>query len=130
MKPQRYIKKPDKPVHAIQIKLDTNGFTYKKWGDRQTCKSGDWLVNNGGDIYTIDQQVFSDTYRQIAPATFQKIAPVWARRADEDGSVKTKEGRSHYRAGDFIVANHEDGSDAWCMSVDKFQDMYEQVEDG
>ena len=125
MKPQRYIKKPDTPVHAIQIKLDTNGFTYQKWGDQQTCKSGDWLVDNNGDIYTIDQQVFADTYRQIAPASFVKITPVWASRAEQAGSVKTKEGRSHYQAGDYLVSIQEDGSDAYCVEAEKFLDMYQ-----
>ncbi len=125
MKPRRYRKKVNKPVFAIQIKLETSSFSYSKWGDRQTCKAGDWLVDNDGDIYTIDQQVFAGTYRQLAPATYVKVTPIWAKKADIAGSVKTKEGRSHYRAGDYIVSNHEDGSDAWCITAEKFHDMYE-----
>ncbi len=123
----KYRKKAGQAIHAVQVDLDLLSFSYQKWGDSQTCKAGDGLVDNNGDIYTIDQQVFSNSYQKISPATYQKIAPVWARQADEDGSVKTKEGRSHYRAGDFIVANREDGDDAWCMSEEKFHDMYEQV---
>ncbi len=125
MKPQRYIKKSDKPVQAIQIKLDTNGFTYKKWGDQQICKAGDWLVDNDGDFYTVDQQVFAQTYRQLTPATYVKAKPIWAKKAKGAGSVKTNEGRSHYQSGDYIVSNHEDGSDAWCIEAEKFHEMYE-----
>ena len=125
MKPQRYRKKSDKPVYAIQLKLETSGFTYAKWGDRQTCKAGDWLVDNDGDIYTVDQQVFAQTYRQIAPASYIKITPVWASRAEQAGSVETKEGRSHYQAGDYLVSNREDGSDAYCVEIEKFHEMYE-----
>lgn len=125
MKPQRYHKKRDKPIHAIQLNLDTAGFTYTKWGDSQTCKPGDWLVNNGGDIYTIDQQVFFDTYRQVTPANYVKVKPIWAEMASKAGSVKTKEGHSHYQVGDYLVSNHEDGSDTWCIEADKFKEMYE-----
>lgn len=128
MQLKKYKKKARQAIHAIQIDLDLISFNYRKWDDIQTCKSGDWLVENNGDVYTIDQQVFADTYRQTGPASYQKVAPVWARQVDEDGSVKTKEGRSHYRAGDYIVANHEDASDAWCMSPEKFDSMYEPSE--
>lgn len=122
---QRYRKKAGKPVQAIQLQLDTQGFNYQKWGAQQTCKAGDWLVDNEGDIYTVDQQVFADTYQRIASATYIKVTPVWAIRAKQAGSVTTKEGRSHYQAGDYIVSNHENGDDAWCIQADKFAAMYQ-----
>lgn len=125
---KKYRKKANQKIHAIQVDLDLISFSYRKWRDTQTCKAGDWLVENNGDVYTIDQQVFAETYLQIGPATYQKIVPVWARQANADGSVETKEGRSHYKVGDFIVANHADGSDAWCMGEEKFHDLYEPDE--
>ncbi len=125
---KKYRKKADQVIHAIQVDLELISFNYRKWGDNQTCKAGDWLVENNGNVYTVDQQVFADTYLQIAPATYKKIAPVWARQADEGGSVETKEGRSYYKAGDYIVANQADGSDAWCMGEQEFHDLYEVVE--
>ena len=64
----------------------------------------------------------------MAPATYEKATAIWARVATEDGSVQTKEGRSHYKAGDYIVSNNEDGSDAWCISAAKFNGMYEPVD--
>ena len=124
---KKFRKKSGQTVLAIQIDLDTDGFTYRKWGDIQRCRAGDWLVLNDGDTYTIDREVFANTYRQQSAGFYEKIAPVWARRAEADGSVQTKEGRSHYKAGDYIVANHPDGSDAWCMRASKFNDMYEPV---
>ena len=124
---KKYRKKSGQSVLAIQLDLDTDGFSYRKWGDVQTCKAGDWLVNNNGDTYTVDREVFAATYREVSPGRFEKIMPVWARQAKEDGSVETKEGRSHYEKGDYIVANNEDGSDAWCMDADKFNSMYEPV---
>ena len=45
--------------------------------------------------------------------------------AAEAGSVKTKEGRSDYKKGDYLVFNNEDGTDAYCMDAVKFESMYE-----
>jgi len=46
---RRYRKKPDQFVVAVQLALDTNGFTYKKWGAEQRCKRGDWLVKKAAN---------------------------------------------------------------------------------
>ena len=54
-----------------------------------------------------------------------KTTPIWAEKAEEAGSVVTKEGESHYQAGDYLVSNNEDGTDAYCISADKFESMYE-----
>ncbi len=59
----RYRKKSDSYVIAVQLDLDTDGFTYRKWGGEQRCKIGDWIVDNRGDIYTVDGEVFARTYR-------------------------------------------------------------------
>jgi hypothetical protein len=122
---RRYRKRADRFVTAVQLKLDTDGFDYRKWGGDQHCKAGDWLVDNEGDCYSVDAAVFARTYRALEPGRYLKITPVWAERAAADGSVPTKEGRSHYRAGDYLVYNNEDGTDAYCISADKFDAMYE-----
>lgn len=56
----KYLKRSTEFVVAIQIDLDMDGFTYQKWGGTQRCKRGDWLVNNNGDLYTVD----GDTLRE------------------------------------------------------------------
>ena len=43
----KYVKRSDQVVVAVQLALETTGFTYRKWGGVQTCKAGDWIVNNG-----------------------------------------------------------------------------------
>ena len=121
----RYRKKADQAVIAVQLNLDTDGFSYQKWGAEQSCKHGDWLVDNNGDIYTVDRQVFANTYHQVKPGAYVKMTPVWAEVAEKEGSVKTKEGASHYKAGDYLVFNNEDGTDAYCISAAKFEAMYE-----
>jgi hypothetical protein len=122
---RRYRKKPNQFVVAIKIDLDTAGFTYRKWGAEQKCKAGDWLLDNNGDVYTVDAGVFAGTYRNVGPGVYVKTTPIWAERATQPGSVVTKEGRSHYRAGDYLVSNNKDGTDAYCISAEKFNSMYE-----
>ena len=123
----QYRKKADQYVIAVELGLDTDGFTYYKWGAEQRAKAGDWLINNHGDIYTVDKDVFVRTYREVTPGRYVKTTPVWAEVASAAGSVKTKEGVSHYNAGDYVVSNNEDGSDAYCISAAKFEAMYELV---
>jgi hypothetical protein len=125
---RRFRKKADRFVVAVQLAMDTEGFTYRKWGAEQQCKPGDWLVDNEGDIYTVDGAVFAKTYRRVSPGIYVKPAPVWAEVATKAGSVVTKEGESHYRVGDYLVYNNEDGTDAYCVSRAKFESMYEADE--
>jgi hypothetical protein len=121
----RYRKRPDHFVIAVQVNLDIDGFAYKKWGGVQRCKPGDWIVDNNGDVYTVDGSVFLGTYRRVGPGTYVKTTPVWAEIAAMSGTVHTTEGSSDYNAGDYIVSNNEDGTDAYCMGAEKFESMYE-----
>jgi hypothetical protein len=126
---RKYRKKQNHYVVAIRLNLETDGFTYRKWGDVQTCKQGDWLVDNDGDVYTVNAEVFARTYRNLSPGIFIKSTPVWAEVALVAGRMVTNEGTSQYDRGDYIVFNNEDGSDAYCMSAKKFESMYEPDEE-
>jgi len=120
----KYVKRENQAVVAVQLALDTDGFTYRKWGDLQRCKAGDWIVDNSGDIYTVDQESFARTYRKVEGGSYVKVTPVWAERATSDGRVNTKEGVTHYRSGDYLVFNEEHGGDAYAIEAEKFQAMY------
>ena len=100
---REYRRRRETPVTATQLSLDTDGFTYRKWGGVQTASAGDWLVNRGGEAYTVERRVFERTYRLISPGLYEKVTPVWARVAEADGVISTKEGETHYGAGDMIV---------------------------
>jgi hypothetical protein len=124
---RRYVRKPDSLVVAIRLDLDTDGLIYRKWGAEQRAKPGDWLVDNSGDIYTVDADVFSRTYRpaQRGPGTYVKTTPVWAEKAEKAGAVKTKEGQTNYQPGDYIVSNtNDDDSDQYAISAAKFEALY------
>jgi hypothetical protein len=122
---RRYRKKATSLVTALRLDVETDGFTYTKWGGVQRCKPGDWIVDNEGDVYTVDAQVFARTYRRVSPGMYAKVAPVWAEVAETGGVIPTKEGESRYAPGDYLVYNDEAGTDAYCMSAEKFAAMYE-----
>lgn len=125
----RYRKRPDQAVTAIRLELDTEGLRYRKWGGEQRARPGDWLVDNRGDVYSVAADVFERTYRPLSPGRYIKTTPVWARRAERAGRLSTREGESHYAAGDYLVFNQADESDGYCMSAERFQAMYESDED-
>jgi len=125
---RKYKKKRTSFVAAVQLDLDTPGFTYNKWGGKQVCKRGDWLVDNNGDKYTVSQDSFAKTYEFVSTGVYVKAAPVWAEVAAKAGKVKTQEGETAYEAGDYIVFNNEDGTDAYAMSAEKFESMYEPAD--
>ncbi|GGP26833.1 hypothetical protein [Silvimonas amylolytica] len=122
---QRYRRRPGIPVVAVQLKLDTEGFTYKKWGEEQRCKPHDWLVNNNGDVYTVEADSFANTYTVQSNGLYIKTGKVWAVQAAEAGRVTTKEGGTNYDSGDWLVSNEADGADAYAVSAKKFEELYE-----
>lgn len=125
---RRYVKRAGTEVVAVQLDLETDGFTYRKWGGEQTCKPGDWIVNNGGDVYTVDRETFARTYRAEGPGRYRKVAPVWAERAARDGAIGTKEGVTRYQAGAYLVFNDEDGQDGYAVTGPSFEAMYEPAD--
>jgi hypothetical protein len=122
--PHRYVRRPDRPVAAVRLALDTDGLVYRKWGGKQRAKAGDWVVDNEGDVYTVDADVFARTYRQTAIGSYVKTTPVWAERAVHAGTVKTKEGSTQYQPGDYLVSNSSDGTDQYAMAPEKFESLY------
>lgn len=121
----RYRRMSDTPVVAVQLDLDTEGFSYRKWGAMQTAQAGDWLVSNRGDVYTVERQTFERTYREVGPGLYEKATPVWARVAEQDGVIRTKEGETHYCAGDMLVFNDPQEIDGYAMSRERFDRLYE-----
>lgn len=129
MKPRRYRRRPDQAVSAVQLNLDTEGLSYRKWGSEQRANQGDYLVDNAGDVYTVARDSFESTYRNVSPGRYLKVTPIWAQQATSAGAVKTKEGATHYVPGDYLVSNAVDGTDAYAIEESKFEAMYE-ADDG
>jgi len=122
---RKYKKKPTSFITAVQLDLETEGFVYNKWGGPQVCKRGDWIVDNAGDKYTVDQESFAKTYELVSPGVYTKSAPVWAEPADKPGKINTSEGETAYMPGDYLVSNNPDGSDTYAISAEKFRQLYD-----
>jgi len=120
----RYMKRPSQAVAAVQLAVDTKGFTYKKWGSVQRCRARDWIVDNDGDVYTVNRGSFRRTYRRVGPGRYVKKTPVWAEVAAVAGRIKTKEGSTAYKRGDYLVFNQKNGADGYAVSAEKFKRMY------
>jgi hypothetical protein len=121
---RRYVRRADRPVVAVRLALETEGIVYRKWGGEQCARAGDWIVDNDGDVYTVDAEVFARTYRSTGPGTYVKTTPVWAERAQSGGCVTTNEGATHYEAGDYLVSNDQSDSDVYAVSAQKFELLY------
>lgn len=130
MQPKQYRKRDQQTITAVQLDLVTDGFSYHKWGSTQQCHAGDWLVNNNGDVYTINNESFANTYTMITPGQYIKTATVWASQADKPGKIKTNEGFTEYASGDYLVANNADGTDAYAVAKEQFEEMYELFSKG
>ena len=123
----KYVKRPTRTVAAVQLTLKTRGFTYRKWGAVQRCKAGDWIVDNDGDVYTVDRSTFRRTYREVRTGVYLKTTPVWAEVAAAAGRVRTKEGMTNYRRGDYLVFNEKHGGDPYAVTAKDFKAMYKRV---
>ena len=120
----KYVKRPTQTIVAVQLTLATKGFTYRKWGALQRCKPGDWIVDNDGEVYTVDRVTFTRTYRKVRSGVYRKTTPVWAEVAAAAGRLKTKEGTTNYQRGDYLVFNEKNGGDAYAVSAKHFKAMY------
>jgi hypothetical protein len=45
----------------------------------------DYLVDNEGDIYTVDAEVFARTYRKVDRGAYIKVTSLWAEVASRPG---------------------------------------------
>ena len=124
----QYRRKEHTTIVAVRLDLETDGFVYHKWGGAQRCKGGDWIVDNGGDIYSIDAEVFGKTYRRVGEGIYEKYAPVWAEKATTAGTIRTMEGSTDYHAGDYLVFNDEQGEDGYAVSAFQFHELYEPAQ--
>lgn len=108
--------------------LPFESFCYNKWGSKQTAKPGDWLVNNEGDVYSVDKEYFRNHYQIISQGIYEKVGAIWASIATQDGTITTLEGSTDYAYGDYLVFDRPQGGDAYAVNKSEFERMYEAIE--
>ena len=122
-----YKQKDSKIVTAVQLDLDTTGFSFEKWGHTQRCQPGDWIVNSDDDCYTIADSIFRETYKKVSPGRFLKHSHIYAIKVETSGQVSTHEGVTNYKAGDYLIENSADPKDTYAIDAKKFHQLYEPV---
>ena len=122
---KKFLRKPNTTITAVRLDLETEGFTYEKWGGTQRCKRGDWLVHIAGGTYTIDGESFARMYRKVSDGVYEKVVPVWAEREETAGVIETMEGSTAYEAGDMLVYSGADRTDGYAMSIETFESVYQ-----
>ena len=120
----KYRKKVSQYVVAVRLDLDIDRFVYRKWGGQQQAAPGDWLVDNHGDVYTVDAKAFAKTYRQLHPGIYVKTTPIWAQVATVGGRIKTNEGETAYKRNDYIVYEGPATPAIYAITAAKFKSMY------
>jgi hypothetical protein len=123
-----YVRREGTAVTAIRMALDFDTFTYRRWGSLQNGKPGDWLVEREGKVHTVDADTFARTYRQTGPGSYVKVAPVLAAPAASDGAIRTQEGKTNYRQGDYIIWNDGEALDCYAIAKEEFERLYQCVE--
>jgi hypothetical protein len=125
---RKYRRRENTLVAAVQVDLDTAGFTYTKWGGSQRCQAGDWLVRNGDETYTVDGETFARTYAPVSLGVFAKQSEVWAERAGNGGAIATHEGRTEYAAGDYLVFESPRREGGYAVTAARFEQLYEPAD--
>ena len=82
---RKYQRREKTLVAAVQLDLETEGFTYQKWGGTQIARPGDWLVSSNGNVYTVDCLVFEKTYEFESLGVYRKVGAVWAKQTKKKG---------------------------------------------
>ena len=83
---------------------------------------------NKGDTYTIDHETFINTYELVSPGLYVKVNVVMVEVADCSGVIKTKEGETYYKSGDYLVYNDLDRKDGYAIDGATFKSLYELIE--
>jgi hypothetical protein len=125
---RKYKRREGTRIVGVQLDLDTDGFTYRKWGATQSCKVGDWLVLSGDETYTVDREVFARTYSPVGPGVYEKTVEIWAECAATPGSIATHEGRTHYEAGDYLVFENSDREGGYAVAAQRFEELYQPAD--
>lgn len=115
------------PCVAIKMTLAMMPLVYTAWGGTQVGKPGDWLVSKNGEVYTVDAESFERAYKNISLGVYAKSFTIWAKVAEDDGFIPTKEGQSAFKKGDYLCFNGEFGVDGWPIPAAKFKTLYVEV---
>jgi hypothetical protein len=101
----------------------------RKWrsetGSTLVARPGDWMITGpDGRRWSVDEEIFHDTYRALGGARFERTGTVRARRASPGELVNTIEGEALAGEDDWIVEGK--AGERWVVPGPHFIEAYQQ----
>lgn len=96
-------------------------------GSELSASPGDWLLTDGHGEWTVDEEVFEQTYVGLGGERYRKTAAVRAAQVDENIRVRTIEGLASLRPGDWLLMNPD--GDVWPVAADEFPRRYRPADE-
>ncbi len=100
-------------------------------GDTLEGVAGDWkLTGPDGSTWTVKPDIFAKTYGEVTPGSgiYEKTALARAMKLKVDYSVKSLEGNSSGKVGDYLVRGPN--NEFYIVNGAKFEGMYTEIKPG
>ncbi|MGQ7787939.1 PGDYG domain-containing protein [Nesterenkonia sp. K-15-9-6] len=121
---ERYAPTGD-PVRAQRV-VEPHRWTTAS-GAVMEAKPGDWIVDDDGQQWSVDAEVFAETYEAVSEGRYRKTGEVRARQIAQPTSLETLEGSDQLDAGDWVVQNAS--GECWGVSDARFRRRYQVLHD-
>lgn len=91
-------------------------------GATMQAATGDWLVEEDGESWSVRDDIFRSSYRHVTGAQWQRYGSVLARTAQPGETIETPEGPTLAADGDWVVQGGH--GDQWPVPADVFAHHY------
>lgn len=111
--------------HVVAEQRDTAWTWTTGSGETMRAEAGDWAVCDvdGGDWWSVRDDIFRDTYQHIEGNRWQRRGMVRARPAEAGETVDTLEGSARAADGDWVVRGER--GEQWVVPGEQFTRRYD-----
>jgi hypothetical protein len=95
-------------------------------GHTMQADAGDWQVQAGGEIWSVRDDIFRNSYKHVDGDQWQRRGTVLARPAQPGETVETLEGPTTAADGDWVVRG--DDGEEWPVPAREFAERYAEVD--
>jgi hypothetical protein len=97
-------------------------------GATMQAGAGDWLVQEGDASWSVRDDIFRSSFRQVGGSQWQRCGTVLARPAQAGETIDTPEGSTVAADGDWVIKG--DHGDQWPVPADVFARHYAETPPG
>lgn len=127
---RRYKRKGNEVVIAIQLDLDTEGFSYQKQGAERRCNAQDWLLSDRSGTYAVDDSTFARAFEEIGVGQYTMVGIVRAKVSDSAGHIRVGQRKVPHEPGDYLVWDESTQSIGYAVPKDWFEASYVLAPEG